>query len=239
MIHTRRALLRGALAGPLLAFPALAALAEDGAGRPVPQGTFVLTRQIERVMADGTSIAVIRRWQIRFEPSGRGMQVLGHQISAEVDAPPRLAELAQVERTRPTDGMFPILLSGDGRIFGAGDDREGDAVAEALRIASEMIARVDGPEQATDAALSNLALLQAAGTSLLETLPADLFFPLTGAQDERRALTLPGGEQGDIELHRMASSGADGMLERIERRVISTLGNSRRESRETWSLKRA
>ncbi len=234
---TRRSLLGGSLAlltssyWPLSAKPSLIPQIK------LPREPMILTRRIERPLSDGNRIVVSRSWEVTFMQSGQGAAVAGHQISAKVDAPARLAPLAQVEEQRSTDGMFPILLSPTGRIVAAGPLSDPQEMAKIVPIAQNMIAHSSRTADEKVAVLRYLSTLQAAGDTLLERLPPDLFFPVPGDLDETHSLALPSGQTGEIELAR-SSRIANGQrwLERIERKITTRVAGSSQESLEIWSM---
>jgi len=87
------------------------------------------------------------------------------------------------------------------------------------------------------AARQALMRIQAAGHSLLETLPPDLFFPQAGAWRDLRKINLPGGGQGEFEVqYRTAAAPRTGWLETARRDVVTRIGSSARRSSEIWSM---
>ena len=203
----------------------------------IPDGTQRLTRRIERSMRADATLAVERGWHIAFARSGRGIAITGQQVEALVEAPESLAPLAEIEQSRVTDDMWPIMLSDDGRVVAAGSGvREADFAA-ALDEAERMIGEMDMSASAQEMARQNLAQLYRAGSSLLERLPHDLFYPSLGPQREVRRLDLSGGMTGEFEITYEATPVAEsGWLERAERQVVTRVGGSERRARETWTL---
>ena len=92
----------------------------EAAGFRAPGEPMRLTRVLERELGDGAKVTVTRTWRVRFVAHAAGYTVEGEQIAAEVDAPPRLAVLAEVERKNPHAGPFPIALDQAGLIVGEG-----------------------------------------------------------------------------------------------------------------------
>ncbi|MEZ5680998.1 MAG: hypothetical protein R3E14_06835 [Erythrobacter sp.] len=89
----------------------------------LPQGSYILTRLVERELVDGKMLAVERSWSCRFEDAGRGMRVNGEQLDCIVRAPAALATLADMERRRTVSGPFPAFLTGTGRIASPIDEQ--------------------------------------------------------------------------------------------------------------------
>lgn len=196
-----------------------------------------LSRRIERSLGDGASVSVLRDWRVRFVRQGRGIAITGEQVSATVDAPPSLASLADIERRRATDGMWPILLSGDGRIEAAGTGlREEDvdlAIGEAQRV-------LEGRTMlASDRAevLRVLSQIHRASSSTLERLPADLFYPDGEPRHSSRQLQLSQDLSGtfDVQYEATASAGG-GWLKEARRLVVTRIGDSERRAGEWWTL---
>ena len=234
---TRRAMLGGGLVlGAGLGCP-LAAQITSGSMIELPQGPMILCRRIERPLSDGAIIVVVRRWGISFSRSGRSIMVEGRQMDADVTAPEKLAALARIEKDRNTDGMFPILLSSDGMIIGTGAAGDSGDLAKAVDTATALVNQSDNPPEAKDAVLHYLAALRAAGSSVVETLPPDLFFPRGGDQRDLREISLPNGQLGEIELIRSVQlAPGKTWLNRLERRVVTRVVQSSQESHEIWTL---
>ncbi len=231
-ISRRDVILGSAGLAACLASPAAAA-----PGVPLPEGPMLLSREIRRELSDGKAIVVRRSWLVRFVPNGRGIAVEGKQASASVDAPEKLRPLAELEEQRDTNGMFPILLSADGRIVGAGSGQDADDIAKAVRIAEGLIAKSNRTPTQKSEAVQYLGAIQAAGGSLLETLPPDLFYPSGREMRQHRDIALPDGATGEIELVYASSSLAgESWLERASRDIVTRLGNSERVSSEIWRM---
>lgn len=77
----------------------------------LPTGPKRLSRILKLGLFDGGAITVTRRWRVNFAPQGSGIAINGAQVYADVDAPRTLSRLAEIERNRDTNAMFPILLS--------------------------------------------------------------------------------------------------------------------------------
>lgn len=234
---TRRSMVGGAMVlAALLEHPLWAQPASPGEIE-IPEAPMILQRRIERALFDGASIIVTRSWEIAFARSGRGITVTGRQIEAQVEAPEKLAKLAQLEEERDTSDMFPILLSPYGRIVGAGSAESDGELARAVEIASGLIERSDARGQDKSAVLHYLSALQAAGGSVVDALPADLFYPSVGEQGGLRKVDLPNGEQGEIELIRTAQlAPGKAWLGQSIRKIVTRVAGTSQESREIWNM---
>ena len=131
--------------------PALSAVAgsavETQAFAPPSGRPLILARKVVRQLPGGAAIVATRRYRVKFRPVADGWEVDGVLIASEIDVPPALAAIAALERARPDDGMFPILLDRTGRIVAeptAGLGRE--AVAGAVGAASPVV----GPASASE-----------------------------------------------------------------------------------------
>ncbi|QUL37248.1 hypothetical protein [Erythrobacter sp. JK5] len=197
----------------------------------------LLSRRIERGLHDGASIAVERAWQIDFSNQGNGYAVTGRQVSARVEAPAALSALARIEESRSTDGMFPILLSASGLVVAAGRYTRDHDIDAAVREAKSVIGGWAIPADAKLMQLQYLAQLQRSAGSMLEKLPADLFFPGPAPARSVQTVDLPEGLKGEFEVTyeaRRAPGGA--WLEHAVRRVITRIGESERRSSEVWTM---
>jgi len=225
----------GSIAG--LSLVGLSGLARAEEVLRFPQAPMRLVRRLVRQLHDGAQIVVEREWLVSFSEHAEGIAVHGRQLRADVEAPPRIASIAEVERGRSTDHIFPILLDRLGMIVAAGTSETREDVDAAMKAAEEIIAQaaISGAEAAQHRRL--LAQLQQAGSSMLDQMPRDLFFPRHLALNETRALALPDGTAGEFELAYAARTTPDAAwLDRAERRVTTRLAGSERYSSETWSL---
>ncbi|MEO0589911.1 MAG: hypothetical protein AAFZ11_05045 [Pseudomonadota bacterium] len=205
-----------------------------------PTAPMLLTRKLSRGLRDGKAVLVTRQWRVQFSQENRGVSVTGEQTTVSVDAPPALAELAQIEKERSTAGMFPILLSSEGVIMAAGGNTSQASIDAALKVAEEvMMAR--GVAQASAAEQRQvMAQLQAAGSSFLDQMPGDLFYPSIEPLRELRQVPLGEGVVGEFEVSWEASAQAEtGLLESARREVITRIGESERRSSEDWRLEPA
>ncbi len=202
-----------------------------------PDTPLLLTRTLWRSLRDGQEIMVKRIYEVRFSRDRGGFLVDGRLIDTAVDAPAPLALLAEVERKRPDQGMFPLHLDGAGRIVA----KQATAVpGEAHRIAEDRTRAIlassamgsDARQQA--GALARSILESSIGAS---AWPSDLFNPSSLARREQRNLALDGGQQGKVEVSVEVRGRAAGSLpQSIERRVVTEVEGTSRFSREVWTL---
>lgn len=238
--HTRRAALSRA-AGLALA-PMLALALPSGAARALvparaPTGPVRLVRILERGLADGNSLVVTREWMCAFADEGPGMTVHGDQIRVDVEAPAMLAPLAEIEKRRRVDGLFPATLDEAGQIVAAGGSSDSSAI---LRASDRAAALLDTfPETAFAGEDPDAFIAQLSGTAaqVVSRVPRDLFFPEEGESSDTRRFPIGEGEFGEVEVSLCAKARAsDGLLVHSERLVSTRFQGRERVSRERWAL---
>ena len=226
-----------ALGAIVFAKPAIAASlsTKDAA---LPAGDCLLSRKLVRGLRDGNTITVTRDWRVAFSKQSRGIAISGEQVSVTVEAPENLAPIAKIEKERSTTGLFPILLAPDGTIVAAGQNTTQESFQSAVKAAEAMLADQEGGPDAAATHAQYLAKLQLAGSSLLDEMPGDLFYPSTQSFRDVRKVSLPDGGSGEFEISWEASAQAKtGLLETARRAVITRIGSNERRSSEEWSLK--
>lgn len=232
--RNRRDLLRGGLGALALgAAPALAA-------QPVaiPEGPVRLARRIERDLVGGGRLVVAREWEVTFTRGGRGIALAGLQLSARVEAPDDLAPVAQVEESRSTAGMWPILLAPEGTIFAAGDGHGGSDPTALAVLLERAIA--DLPPEQAERQRAVFAELEAVGRALLEHLPDDLFYPRGEPVRRSGDMTFPGDLTGSFELVYLALPAAGcAWLGEAMREIVTRVGEDERRARESWRMEPA
>lgn len=231
---SRRVALGGGLAG-------LIGLAAPGTAAPalkVPQEPMQLKRALIRGLSDGNRIEVRRAWRIAFVPQGRGFAVTGRQTGVEVTAPSRLEPIAAIERARSTDSKFPILIDGSGLIVSAGEAELASDVDRAIEVAQQMAAKNGASLTSQQQLRAALSQVQAAGNTLLDRLPRDLFFPRNSGFADQRTISLPGGRNGEFEVnYSVTAQPLNGLLDRADRQVVTRIGESKQISSEHWELR--
>ncbi len=212
----------------------------DRHGAPVdsfaaPTGELVLTRVVRRALPDGKEIVTRRRYAVRFISDDAGFRVEGRLLGVEVEAPARLAALAQLERARSDEGLFPMRLDPRGMIAGASRSAGGEPRDSAGQLAAGMIA---GSQLAGDDRRdAEHFVAQVQGNGAIGRWPDDLFRPAPGRRSDRQRMPLDAGREGAVTVTTEArASAGSGLLEMFERTVATEAGGQLRITRETWTL---
>jgi hypothetical protein len=226
------AILPSAGAGLLAEVPGQTALAEFSP----PNVPIVLTRTVYRTLVDGKELVVSRRYAIRFSRLSDGFRLDGELIDAQVSAPPSLAALADIERKRVDNGLFPALLDQHGLIrsglIGAVD-------AQTRLTAVDRAKTTIGGSKLPTSSKRTLDTLtgQVANSSHGTSWPVFLFNPGAAEHFEARKVALPDGSEGEVEVRVRAEGRLVGSLPKlVERRVTTRLAGTTRTSREVWTL---
>ncbi|MGV3554552.1 MAG: hypothetical protein ACO1OD_04805 [Croceibacterium sp.] len=234
----RRTLLRLAVAGALCPGLSIRANAHVAGAAPFdpPATPLRYARSLVRELRGGETIAVTRDFSVRFVPLPEsGYEVEGNQVWVEVAAPEKMAPFVELERSRVETGVFPLRLGTRGLIERGPEfapsqllDR---AVAEARRLMEK------GVTAAPAEAENFLQLVHRAGATLAAHLPDDLFAPFGHSRTERREITLPGGQSGEIEIRFTADADPrTGLMSHAIREIVTTIGPDRRTTQERWTL---
>lgn len=239
MNSTRRTVLGGIVSlGCVSALGVAPAAAQMQSSVRIPQGRMLFSRRLERSMRGGAQLVIARSWEVDFSHSGNGIAIHGLQVSAEVEAPAALSDLAQIEENRSTNDMWPILCSQSGRILATGRGVEDEDVTAAVEEAARIISERPIPADERRSQMQYIAQMQASVASLLEQLPNDLFFPSFGPTRTVREIALPTGDTGQFEVSYEARPSSQGAwLESAERNVITRIADSERRAREIWSMR--
>lgn len=237
------------LAGAAAILPTAVALSAEAPAQSVqfapPDTPLLLSRTVWRSLLDGKEIVSHRRYRVRIVPHGDGYEVDGELIDCSVEAPPPLAALAELERSRPEGALFPAYLDANGRILGnpgsgpgPGNPASGPGPAvrrEGAREAKRLVnnSAVASPDKAQITSHID-QIVNGAGAA---AWPADLFNPVRPESREHRRITLPDGSQGDISVT-VAAHGrlGGGLPHSVERTVVSELEGTRKVSREQWTI---
>lgn len=235
----RRALLLGT--SLLLCDAALRAapgqLPGPATGFVAPDAPLILTRELRRELNHGKELVSRRSYRIRFVRDGLGYRVEGQLVGAEVDAPPELAMLAALERSRRDDGLFPMRLGADGMIVEQNGVNDPESFAKARALVAGALSRApmeEGEKAAAGAMVGTIGAQVASGGG--GNWPVDLFRPAEDLRSNSRPLALPGGRSGLVTVTTSSKRAGNGMLAEFHRRVVTELDGSRRESLETWTL---
>ena len=221
---------------------ALALGGATGPGFAPPAGALRLTRELHRHLADGQQVVTRRSYRIRITRTGTasvagpdaGFVVDGVLVSAEVSAPPALAQLAAIERARPDTGLFPLHLDRDGQITDAAAPPD-TATGKALKkVTNEMISGAHlGPARRAEMRRFTLAVLQGDGSEM----PAELLHPQPGHVEDTSQFALPDGGKGQITVAIDAETDpATGLMRRFSRAITTSGGGTARASEEVWTL---
>ena len=227
------------LAGAAAVFPIAVLAAQQPPAAMVssafapPTGRMVLTRAIHRGLADGKLLTARRRYVVSIVPEGTGFRVDGELLDCVVDAPPGLRALALLEQQRREEGLFPLRLDAAGQIVEQPPGNASNATDAAMKIAKQRLATsvLSGAERSQAQGFVSGLAEQGARSEW----PRDLFHPAPGTRSESRRVALPDGGEGVVTVSTEARA-PGGLLDRIERVVVTELGGTRRETREEWSL---
>jgi hypothetical protein len=203
-----------------------------------PESRLVLTRVLHSPLADGNEVVSRRSYAVRIKPDGEGFRVEGELVRSEVEAPPPLQALAEIERKRPDAGLFPMWLDRKGMLVPSAPRRPGGSIDDAAAIASKALKQsaLSGVHQAEAEGFIAQLRSRAAGT----VWPADLFRPKPGRRTEEQGFPLPDGGEGRIIIEVLSrADSAPGVLTVLERTVVTEIGNSRRVTREEWTVSEA
>lgn len=232
------AMICGAIVPVHAASPVAAALAEGAFAPPVGRA-MILSRTVIRDLPDGKQIVATRRYRVRFLRNGAGFRVEGTLIASEISAPEQLRQLAEMERTRPDDGLFPMELDGSGQIVGGAEAGPGDrkATEAALRTVDAMLAESPSDAGAEQDRVFIARLRMAVAGPLSAHWPTALFAPGTQVDRQERTFSLPDGSKGRFvsEVRRKTAPGS-GTMNDAERRIVTSIGGEDSVALERWTL---
>lgn len=233
-MNLRSALLLGAATVLPAAQPAVAA--SDSSAFVAPDSPIVLTRELRRSLVDGKEVVSRRRYELHFVREGDGWRVDGTLVGSEVDAPPELAPLAEIEKQRPDNGLFPLRLDARGLIVAQQGAQDLIHAGDAKQAFDNAVERV-GFAPSTRVAVGDMAgRIVAVGKSIGGNWPADLFHPTTASDSQVRELALPGGKSGRVIVAVDTRRSSSGMLAQFRRKVTTEMDGTSRDSMETWTV---
>lgn len=223
-------LLAGASAATFV--PEARAGSEAAAFAP-PTAPMRLSRSVIRPLYDGEQIVATRTYRVTFvpQPDG-GWRIDGTLVSVTVDAPPRLAPLAEIERKRRDDSTFPLWLDRNGMLRDAADlgPHDSAAIDEAVETARRQLKTLSPGDVAF------LAQLRTAATgSATAHWPEALFLPGALSRETERRFALPGGGEGSVNI-RFIRSGCCGTMQQAERKVTTRIDGADKDAIERWTL---
>ena len=198
----------------------------------------LLTRVLVRSLGASASLEVSRSWRVSFSRVGSGILVDGRQVNVEVHAPERLAPLARIEERRVEHGVVPLQLDRHGLIRGEATPAIGRELDRAVATAREMFASAGFREALRGEEQGYLQVLQKSAQSLVSRVPRDLLYPQDLDWRERRALELPSGLRGELNVHFSAQlCPGKSLLAHSSRLVETRIGETAQISSEEWHLR--
>jgi len=179
----------------------------------------------------------VRSWKVWFERNGAGAQVFGQQESVVVRAPNVVAPLAEVERTRPTDTLYPVTLNSAGLIVVHGPSIRDVDARKALAHATKLVAARDRPAEIKLLERRDLEQIAQQFSAFGESLPADLFFPSGRSLKQTRSLALPNGKRGSYtSTYQTSATRGRRWLKEARRAIVTNINGIERAASEAWSL---
>ncbi len=234
---------RAWLTGPVtvLALAAVAAPAPAAPPHPAPfappLSPLLLTRTLHRALPDGKAVVTRRSYEVRIARNGDGFVVEGKLVDCQVEAPPSLAAMAEIERRRPDDGLFPIMLDHRGMILGGAGLQSDGSRDRAAALTSRRIGNSSLP--VADIVQAQAFVEQLRSGTAQSHWPVDIFHPRPGTRSESREAPLPGGEDGRLTIEIAGRPGfGHGELSALERVVTTDIGGDRRVVREDFRLRK-
>lgn len=201
-----------------------------------PESPVILTRTVLRPLAGGQQVAVTRRYEIQFTRAHNGFQLDGRLLDVQVEAPPQLAKLAELEHLRRDAGLFPVFLDSQGMILQPGNATGHSSTASlAVKGAEALLAGTSLPNAVRRELASPLVTVSDAGNS--SAWPPFLFNPGPGERSMSRDIALSDGSSGSVEITIRAERLAqDRLPQRVERTITTRLSQTERVSREIWTI---
>lgn len=201
----------------------------------MPEIPLLLTRTVQRTLRDGGEIVIRRSYALRFSRLGKGFRVDGELVESTFSAPPKFGLLAQIERSRKDEGLFPILLDEAGRIVGGRAPQDPKAHEAGQRAALDALARMRLSGEIRREAEGFIRSISRSGGPA--PWPADLFHPDAADRTERRHIALPGGDEGEVTVSFEAEGICAGSVPAsVERTVVTEFAGTREVSRESWTM---
>lgn len=231
----------GLLACCVMAFCAAPAAAKSDAPCPgpfpAPAGPMHLTRQIHRSLADGKELVVTRHYLLRFHPNAQGFEIEGEWRGTDVEAPARLAALADMEKAQGDSTSFPMQLDRGGMILPMEPAKRRalgeDEVVEARRLIAGANLRPVARQHASEF----VEQLASQPEGMITQWPAALFRPGGLDSQTRREMPLPDDKGGKAIITVSAHAGTlCGVMRQMERKVQTMIAGQMRETREIWTL---
>lgn len=223
----------------LVPLGASAASPQPGTARApfvAPKHELMLSRSLIRLLSDGKQIVVTRSYRIRFVSNSSGYRIDGELVGVEVSAPPNLASLADLERSRPDTGLFPMQLDRRGVL----QDQHVNEIDQAYRAkvrdrTNALLAQAQPGTGSGDKPAP--VVKRMASKTPNSAWPQDLFNAVPGERSIDRTITLADGRTGLVHVDlKVADLLPCGMPQRFERVVTTELAGSRMVSREIFTF---
>ena len=236
---TRRGAIGLVGAGTLgLLFPAVRVQAAGRLLSPPTEPT-ILRNRSRRPLGGDAALLTERNYNIRFTPLAEGFRVEGEQISSSIDGPPDLAPMFDLWRRQVNMSMFPFSLDAGGLIVAG----SGPAAApvpgldEMIDTGIEMLRKSGQTEAQIHDAKTFFLWLQLAAAQIVTDVPPDLFVPPSEPEQTSRAIELPGGSSGTIEVRFGGSRSPEtGMMAEATREVITSTEGTSQRIVDNWAL---
>lgn len=202
-----------------------------------PRTPLRYSRTLVRTMGDGAQVIVRRDFSIRFSPDTDGFRIDGSQVAAEVHMPESLSRLAQIERERREENLFPIRLDSSGQIRGGPEYKPSEHLDNAVAVVEQRVSGGTFDDEDKQAIYGMLQAAHRQSESLVAALPGDLFSPSAASRRDARDIPLPGGTKGSLEvLFEARIDSATGLLQEAERRIVTRMADSERVTTESWAI---
>jgi len=196
-----------------------------------------LSRSVHRNLADGRELVVTRHYRVTFHPNAQGFLIEGQWRGTDVDAPPRLAGLADMEKARADNATFPMQLDRAGMILSL-EPGEHPALSQSeAQAAGRLIAGAGLNPLARQQAARFLEQLAQQQGPTISQWPVALFRPGSLDAETQQELVLPQGQSGQATIAVSARSAQPcGVMQQMERKVRTVIAGQMRETREIWTL---
>ena len=201
---------------------------------PAPMGKFLLVRELHRSLDDGNAIVTRRSYRINILRSGDGYVIDGELVDSVVEAPDKLAPIADLERIRPDIGLFPLRLDAAGRITGVELQPYAPTVTGTVEATNAMLQGSAMPLAQRAAIVDVVTTLANRGAD--DAWPPELFRPGNGERRDVRAVDAGAGGAGLVDVTVHAASTPSGWLRSFERKITTRAMGQSDETLERWTM---
>ena len=161
----------------------------------------------------------------------------GRLVDVSLRVPPGFEKLAEIERRRPEEGLFPMFLDRNGNLREIALAQDSAATSQAAQIVRSRLDKL--PLSAFDKAESRNFVTAVASAPATSSWPATVFSPAPGRQQETRSMPLDDGRTGSITVVSDAEvEPGSSLLRRLSRVVTTKVGSSTQRTDENWTLRR-